>query len=126
MRKYFMGMVALLLTIVSISSFYPSASAASGYSSSVTLYSYQTSATTERVNTVGTVQTNVVNTGIYNVSYRVFREGVAVTDYVTVAPGKSSGNPTISPTQNAEYSLRIYCNSPTGTGCTANGAIIGY
>jgi len=125
MKKVFSYLLVLVLTVVSFGFVNEEASAAANDYSPFSLTTSQTSATTERVTANSMGRWNVVNTGNYNVSFRVFKNGTAVTGYQTVNPGVTN-NTAFATTPGAEYSLRVYCNSSSGTGCTASGLIANY
>ena len=126
MKKLISTVLALVLTVVSLG-FVNEASAAPYENSSVGLSTSETSDTTSRITANGIGRWNVVNTGNYNVSFRVFKNGVALFNgaYTTVAPGASNGT-SFSTTPDAGYSLRIYCKSSSGIGCQASRVITNY
>lgn len=125
MKKVISFLLVFVLTVVSFGFVNNEASAAAMDNSTASLTTGLTSAPTGRVigNTIG--HRNVVNTGSYNVSFRIFKNGVAITGYTTVSPGASNGT-NFSTTSGAGYSLRIYCESSSGTGCKASGVITNY
>lgn len=95
-------------------------------SASATLYSSETSKSTIRVDARQHATYDVVNTGRYNISYRVFKNGVAVTGYIFVSPGKRSSGKQYTGGSDAQYSVRMYCQSSSGTGCTGSSGIVGF
>lgn len=127
MKKIFSVLLVIVLTVVSFGFANGEASAATSTSRSVSLTSSEPTDSTTRLvaNSVGSW--SVVNTGNYNISFRVFKNGVAIGSgaYTTVAPG-ARNTTNFSTTAGAEYSLRLYCNSSSGTGCSAAGVITNY
>ncbi|MDE4086902.1 hypothetical protein PO902_17785 (plasmid) [Planococcus maritimus] len=119
MKKGFSVMFALLLTLGMFSTFTDEVSAAG---TTVTLQTNQTSASTVRVNVNQHLTMNVYNSGSQRVSYRVFKNGVAQTGYLSVSPGARIYNKVAK--GDGAYSLRIYCESSSGTGCKAGAGII--
>lgn len=126
MKKVFSLVLLLVLTVGTFNLTSDKVSAAARANQSVGLTTGQTSSSTARVigNSEGAY--NVVNTGKHNVNFRVFKNGVAVTSYITVAPGATKSNSKLTTTKDAGYSLRIYCKSSSGTGCAAAGVITNY
>lgn len=125
MKKFLSVLLLLVLVVTSFGLANGEASAATSTNRVVTLSSGETSDSTTRLvaNNVGSW--SVVNTGNYNVSFRVFKNGSPVTGYATVAPGvRNTTN--FNTTAGAQYSLRIYCNSSSGTGCGAAGVLANY
>lgn len=125
MKKLFTVLLVLVLSVVSFGMENNQASAAASTSSTVTLTTGQTSASTSRVTANNIGHRSVVNTGSQKVTYRIFKNGVAVTGYITVYPGARSAT-NFSTTAGAGYSLRVYCGSSSGTGCNANAVITNY
>lgn len=96
---------------------------ASAASTSATLYTNETSKSTSRVAANQWADFSIVNTGKQNISYRIFKNGVAVTNHVYVNPGQRASTRQMAGGSRQEYSLRTYCQSSSGTGCAANFAI---
>lgn len=125
MKKLFSVLLLLVLVVTSFGLANGEASAAASTNRVVGLSSSETSDSTTRLegNTIGSW--SVVNTGNHNVSFRIFKNGSPVVGYITVAPGvRNSSN--FNTTPGAQYSLRIYCNSSSGTGCGASGVLANY
>ncbi|WP_152419676.1 hypothetical protein [Bhargavaea cecembensis] len=95
-------------------------------SASATLYASETSKSTIRIDARQHATYNVANTGKYSISYRVFKNGVAVTGYKFVSPGQRASGKQLTGGTSAQYSVRMYCESSSGTGCTGNSGIVGF
>ncbi|QTD42442.1 hypothetical protein [Sporosarcina sp. Te-1] len=100
-----------------------SAAAPSDYAS---LGTFDTTVTTGRVDAKQHVTYSVVNTGKYNISYRVFKNGVAVTGKIFVSPGETTHGKEISGSSPAQFSVRLYCESTTGVGCNGGTGVTGF
>lgn len=125
MKKFSCLLFVIILTVFS---FGDKAVFAAGFENeTVGLSSSNTSASTSRITVLSNeiVSYNVVNTGSQKVSFRIFKNGYAQTLYLLIPPGGSWKN-SISAPQGSEYSLRIYCESSSGTGCEATGVISNY
>ncbi|MBZ5199839.1 hypothetical protein HU147_01310 [Planomicrobium chinense] len=125
MKKIFSVLLAVVLTVVSFGLANGEASAATATNRTVALSSSEPTDSTTRVVANYMGSWSVVNTGKYNVSFRIFKNGDPIGGYTTVAPGVRNGT-NFATTPGAGYSLRIYCNSPSGTGCGAAGVIANY
>lgn len=125
MKKIFSVLLVVVLTVVSFGLANGEASAATATNRTVALSSSESTDSTTRLVANYTGSWSVVNTGKYNVSFKIFKNGTAIGGATTVAPGVRNGT-NFSTTPGAEYSLRIYCNSPSGIGCGAAGVITNY
>ena len=124
MKKFFSIVFALTLTLGIFGSVGNEAEAATTLKSTATnLTTSQTSASTVRVIANQHLSSSVYNAGKYRVTYRIFKNGVAQTGYISVAPGVRGNNKVYG---SGEYSLRMYCGSSSGTGCSASGGIVGF
>lgn len=124
MKKVFSVFFALII-MFSLNIFEDSKVAAATYTDSVTLTTSLSSISTSRVSSTGLLKYNVVNTGWYSVKFRIFKDGIALSsNYIYLSPGESTLS-TLSVPSTSQYSLRVYCASSTGTGCTAGASING-
>ncbi|MFJ7917482.1 MULTISPECIES: hypothetical protein [unclassified Lysinibacillus] len=126
MKKFF----ATLLTVTALLS--PTAFstqealAAAPYKDSVTLTTGLPSISTVRVKNNGVLAYNVVNTGFQKVSFQIFDNGEPLfPERRYLDPGKRDATSLGGVSPNREYSLRIYCESSTGKGCTAGASLNG-
>lgn len=117
--------LSILFARSMVLAFNPEASAAVP-STSVNLLANETSKSTVRVDARQHITFDVVNTGKYNISYRVFKNGVAVTGNKFVSPGQRIHDQEFSGGSPAQFSIRMYCESSSGTGCTAGTGIVGF
>lgn len=124
MKKILVGLV-LVLTFLSFGLASDEVSASKLGNRVVNLTEGQTSNSTSRITTsIGNViRFSGSNSGKYNISYRIFENGVAITGYQTVRPGVVENLYTRTVKKNAEYSMRLYCNSSSGTGCRGMGVL---
>lgn len=95
-------------------------------SASASLLANETSKSTARVDAKQHITFDVVNTGKYNISYRVFKNGVAVTGNKFVSPGQRINGQEFSGGSPAQFSVRMYCESSSGTGCTGATGVVGF
>lgn len=124
MKKFLSIIFALTLTLGIFGSFDNEAEAATTLKSTATnLTTSQTSKSTVRVIANQHLTSNVYNAGQYKVTYRIFKNGVAQTGYISVAPGARGNNKVYG---GGEYSLRMYCGSSSGTGCSASAGLVGF
>lgn len=123
MKKVFSSVLLLVLTVGTFNLNSNQVSAASRASQKVNLTEGQTSNSTARVIGNSEASYTVENRGKQMVSYRIFQNGFAITDYILLGPSSWRANSRLPTTKNAGYSIRIYCKSKSGTGCKANAVI---
>ena len=117
--------LSILFALSMVLAFNSEASAAV-VSDNASLTTSETSKSTVRVDARQHATYSVVNTGKYNISYRVFKNGTAVTGYKYVSPGQRSSGQELSGGSPAQFSVRMYCESSSGTGCTGASGITGF
>lgn len=125
MRK----MLSILFSLAIALSFTLSTEAATtstNKSSSATLYTNETSKSTARVTASQWAQFSVVNTGKQQVSYRIFKNGKAVSNHIFVKPGKQATAKELTGGKKQQYSIRTYCKSSTGKGCKSNFSVLAH
>ncbi|MFT9817315.1 hypothetical protein [Lysinibacillus sp. NPDC056185] len=99
--------------------------AAAPYQDSVTLTTSLPSISTVRVKNNGLLKYNVVNTGREKVSFRIFENGEPLAGYIYLDPGERNSATLGGVSSSKEYSLRVYCESSSGKGCTAGASLNG-